>query len=59
VAERAIALCHLIDLAAVLHEPTGSWLADLRDLELSQDDRKRIESELGHLTGLEEWLPSM
>ncbi|MFB4309352.1 hypothetical protein [Actinomadura sp. GTD37] len=57
-AERAIALCHLIDLATVLGEPTGPWLADLRALELAQDDRKRIESELGHLTGLQEWLPS-
>ncbi|MBO2454988.1 glyoxalase [Actinomadura barringtoniae] len=56
VAERAIALCHLVDLAAVLGEPTGPWLTDLRDLKLSPDDRTRIESELGHLADLQEWL---
>ncbi|MFG2245770.1 glyoxalase [Spirillospora sp. NPDC048823] len=55
--EQAIALCHLIDLATVLGESTSPWLADLHDLELTQDDRKRIESEIGHLTGLQEWLP--
>ncbi|GAA3150081.1 hypothetical protein GCM10010466_46460 [Planomonospora alba] len=54
--ELAIALCHLIDLAAVLGEPTDPWIADLRDLELVADDRQRIESELGHLAGLREWL---
>lgn len=58
VVERVIALCHLIDLAMVLGEPTDPWLADLRGLELTHDDRRRIESELGHLTGLQEWLPS-
>ncbi|WP_232385298.1 glyoxalase [Actinomadura violacea] len=58
VAERAIALCHLIALATVLGEPASPWLADLRGLELTPDERKRIESELGHLTGLQEWLPS-
>ncbi|MEV5560700.1 glyoxalase [Nonomuraea wenchangensis] len=57
VAERAIALCHLIDLATVLGEPTDPWLADLRGLELTIDDRQRIESKLGHLAGLQEWLP--
>ncbi len=57
VAERAITLCHLIDLANVLGEPTDPWLADLRGLELTIDDRQRIESELGHLAGLQEWLP--
>jgi hypothetical protein len=54
--ERAIALCHLIDLAVVLGEPADPWLADLRGLELTTDDRQRIESEVGHLPGLEEWL---
>lgn len=58
VVERVIVLCHLIDLAMVLGEPTDPWLADLRGLELTHDDRRRIESELGHLTGLQEWLPS-
>ncbi|MDP9869132.1 MULTISPECIES: glyoxalase [Streptosporangium] len=57
VVERAIALCHLIDLAMVLGEPTDPWSADLRGLELTTSDRQRIESELGHLTGLQEWLP--
>lgn len=57
VAERAIALCHLVDLAVALGEPTGPWLADLRGLELTADDRRRVESELGHLDGLQEWLP--
>ncbi|MFD8531724.1 glyoxalase [Streptosporangium canum] len=57
VVERAIVLCHLIDLAMVLGEPTGPWGADLRDLELTTSDRQRIESELGHLAGLQEWLP--
>lgn len=55
-AERAIALCHLIDLAMVLGEPTDPWLADLRGLDLTTDDRQRIESEVGHLPGLQEWL---
>ncbi|QLE73157.1 glyoxalase [Streptomyces rectiverticillatus] len=59
VGERAIALCHLVDLAMVLDEPTDPWLADLRGLELTADDRQRIESELGHLDGLQEWLPHM
>lgn len=54
--ERAIALCHLIDLATVLGEPTDPWLADLRGLELTVADRQRVESELGHLAGLQEWL---
>ncbi|MER5622009.1 glyoxalase [Streptosporangium sp. NPDC002544] len=57
VVERGIALCHLIDLAVILGEPTDPWAADLRGLELSADDRRRIESELGHLPGLREWLP--
>ncbi|MEU8380000.1 glyoxalase [Streptosporangium sp. NPDC048865] len=57
VAERGIALCHLVDLATVLGEPTDPWAADLRALELTADDRRRIESELGHLPGLREWLP--
>ncbi|MEU6722287.1 glyoxalase [Nonomuraea wenchangensis] len=57
VVERAIALCHLVDLATVLGEPTDLWLAELRGLELTIDDRQRIESELGHLSGLQEWLP--
>ncbi|WP_342666903.1 glyoxalase [Streptosporangium amethystogenes] len=57
VVERGIALCQLIDLATVLGEPTDPWAADLRGLELSTDDRQRIESELGHLPGLQEWLP--
>jgi hypothetical protein len=53
-AERAIALCNLIDLAGVLDEPSDPWLAELRKMELTPDDRKRIESELGHLP---DWLP--
>ncbi|MEZ7127982.1 glyoxalase [Nonomuraea sp. AD125B] len=57
--ERAIALCHLIDLATVLGEPTDPWLADLRGLELTVADRQRVESELGHLAGLQEWLPQV
>ncbi|WP_433367838.1 glyoxalase [Streptosporangium sp. CA-115845] len=57
VVERGIALCHLIDLAVVLGEPTDPWVADVRALELSTDDRQRIESELGYLPGLREWLP--
>jgi hypothetical protein len=57
VVERGLALCHLIDLAERLGEPTDQWAADLRGLELGADDRQRIESELGHLTGLQEWLP--
>lgn len=56
-AERAIALCHLVDLATALGEPTDPWLTDLRGLELTTDDRRRIESELGYLTGLQGWLP--
>ncbi|MEU4510563.1 glyoxalase [Nonomuraea wenchangensis] len=56
-AERAIALCHLIDLATVLGEPTDPWLTDLRGLELTVADRQRIESELAHLADLQEWLP--
>lgn len=59
VVERAIALCHLIDLATVLGEPTSLWLADLRGLELTTDERQRVESEVGHLAGLQEWLPQV
>ncbi|MFI9594958.1 glyoxalase [Nonomuraea sp. NPDC052265] len=55
-AERAIALCHLLDLAAALGEPAEPWLTDLRGTELTPADRRRVESELGHLTGLREWL---
>ncbi|MFG1822124.1 glyoxalase [Microbispora bryophytorum] len=55
--ERAIALCHLVDVATILGEPADPWLADLRALELTVDDRRRVESELGHLAGLQEWLP--
>ncbi|MGC5016302.1 glyoxalase [Streptosporangium sp. DT93] len=57
VAERGIALCHLVDLATVLGEPADPWAADLRALELTAEDRQRIESELGHLPRLREWLP--
>lgn len=57
VVERGLALCHLIDLATVLGEPTDPWAADLRGLKLTPDDRQRIESELGHISGLQEWLP--
>jgi catechol 2,3-dioxygenase-like lactoylglutathione lyase family enzyme len=57
VVERALALCHLVDLATALGEPTAPWLEDLRGLELSAEDRRRIESELGHLSGLQDWLP--
>ncbi|MBF8191466.1 hypothetical protein ITP53_38385 [Nonomuraea sp. K274] len=56
-AERAIALCLLIDLSMVLGEPTDPWLADLHAIELTTDDRRHVESELGHLAGLQEWLP--
>ncbi|MEU8194059.1 glyoxalase [Microbispora amethystogenes] len=56
-AERAIALCHLVDLATILGEPADPWLSDLRGLELTTDDRRRVESELAHLDGLREWLP--
>ncbi|SNT30919.1 hypothetical protein SAMN05216276_103387 [Streptosporangium subroseum] len=59
VVDRAIALCHLIDLSMILGEPADPWLTDLRGLELTVDDRQRIESELGHLPGLQEWLPQM
>ncbi|NUR89841.1 MAG: glyoxalase [Nonomuraea sp.] len=55
-AERAIALCQLADLATVLGEPVEPWLEQLRSVELTEDDRKRVESELGHLTQLREWL---
>ncbi|MEV3982649.1 glyoxalase [Nonomuraea sp. NPDC049758] len=55
-AERAIALCHLADLATALGEPAEPWLADLRGTELTPDDRRRVESELGHLADLREWL---
>ncbi|MEU8273514.1 glyoxalase [Microbispora bryophytorum] len=55
--ERAIALCHLVDVATILGEAADPWLADLRALELTVDDRQRVESELGHLAGLQEWLP--
>lgn len=54
--ERAIALCHLVDLATVLGEPADPWLTDLRGLELTEGDRQRVESELGYLAGLREWL---
>ncbi|WP_189240976.1 glyoxalase [Planomonospora parontospora] len=57
VVERAIALCHLVDLATVLGEPTDPWAAELRGLELTAADRRRVESELGHLAGLQGWLP--
>ncbi|GIH99283.1 glyoxalase [Planobispora takensis] len=55
-AERGIALGHLVDLAAVLGESVEPWASDLRGLELTADDRRRVESELGHLAGLREWL---
>ncbi|MDF5753874.1 glyoxalase [Spongiactinospora sp. TRM90649] len=55
--ERGIALCHLIDLATVLGEPVAPWTDDLRALDLTPADRERVESELGHLPGLREWLP--
>ncbi|MDH2429372.1 glyoxalase [Sphaerisporangium sp. TRM90804] len=57
VAERAIALCHLVDLATVLGEPTDPWATELRGLELTAGDRQRIEAELAHVPGLQEWLP--
>lgn len=57
VVQRAIALCHLVDLAGILGEPADPWLVDLRALELTKDDRTRVESELGYLPGLREWLP--
>lgn len=44
-------------LKSALGEPADPWAADLRGLELSADDRRRVESELGHLAGLQEWLP--
>ncbi|ROO86895.1 hypothetical protein EDD29_4478 [Actinocorallia herbida] len=56
-AERAIVLCHLIDLATILGEATDPWLTDLHALYLGPDDRHRVESELGHLAGLPQWLP--
>ncbi|MFI6481002.1 glyoxalase [Nonomuraea sp. NPDC050663] len=56
VAERAVALVTLLDLAAGLGEPERPWLGDLRALELSAEDRRRVETELGHLPGLQEWL---
>lgn len=56
-AERGLALCHLIDLATILGEPADPWAAELRGLELTPADRQRIEAELGHVSGLQEWLP--
>ncbi|MEV4253647.1 glyoxalase [Spirillospora sp. NPDC049652] len=58
-ADRAVALCHLIDLAGILGEPTDAWLTELRALELTDEDRQRIETEAGHLTGLRDWLPDI
>jgi hypothetical protein len=46
----------LTGLATVLGEPTAPWAAGLRDLKLTPDDRQRIESELGHISDLQEWL---
>ncbi|MFC4586846.1 VOC family protein [Sphaerisporangium corydalis] len=56
-ADQAIALCHLIDLATILNEPTTPWSTDLRALPLTPEDRLRVESELGHLPDLGDWLP--
>ncbi|GII60871.1 hypothetical protein Skr01_09560 [Sphaerisporangium krabiense] len=54
--ERALALGHLVDLATVLGEPADPWAAELRGLELTPADRRHVESELGQLPGLREWL---
>ncbi|MER6577809.1 hypothetical protein [Nonomuraea sp. NPDC001023] len=46
----------LTGLAAALGEPAEPWLAELRGTELTLEDRRRVESELGHLPDLREWL---
>ncbi|WP_018657357.1 hypothetical protein [Actinomadura flavalba] len=58
VVERALALCHLLDLAAILGEPADPWLTELRALELAPGDRRRVETELAHFADLQEWLPA-
>ncbi|MGW0479276.1 glyoxalase [Nonomuraea sp. NPDC003214] len=56
-AERAVALGNLADLATALGEPAEPWIAELRGLTLTEDDRRRVEAELGHLAALPAWLP--
>lgn len=56
VLEQAAALCQLIDLAETIGEPADSWLSQLRDLPLSDDDRALLAQQLGHLDHLPGWL---
>lgn len=56
--ERALALVALAELAVALDEPDRAeeWIAQLRDTELTDADRQRVESEAANVTRLRDWL---
>jgi hypothetical protein len=56
--ERALALATLVELSIALAEPdqTREWTDQLRAIELSEADRRRVADELRHADQLAHWL---
>ncbi|MER7005875.1 glyoxalase [Dactylosporangium sp. NPDC000555] len=58
--ERAVALAVLIELSTVLEEPerVPEWGARLRQLALTMEERRQVESAVADPTLLERWMPA-
>lgn len=56
--DRALAIGTLVELAVAMNDPdeVASRLAELEAVELTASDRALIESELGHVAALRQWL---
>jgi hypothetical protein len=56
--DRALAIATLVELAIAMDEPdeVASRLAELDAVELTATDRALIESDLGHVAALRQWL---
>lgn len=56
--DRALAIGTLVELAVAMNDPdeVASRLAELEAVELTASDRVLIESELGHVAALRQWL---
>ncbi|WP_039831343.1 VOC family protein [Nocardiopsis valliformis] len=55
--ERALAHATLVELSIALDDPeqAKTWRAELEAVELTEKERRLVERELDHATGLQEW----
>lgn len=55
--DRALAQATLIELSIALDDPEQArlWRVELEAVELTEEERQRVEGELDHATDLKEW----